>query len=82
MSFFYNPMMLMMLASVFFMVVMPKMLPEDVLKEMEQTQAQMGSGNPMDMLKKAFNGEEGDGDAADTIEDDKRSSSTMKRKKR
>jgi hypothetical protein len=81
MSFFYNPMMLMMLASVFFMVVMPKLMPEDMLKEMEQTQAQMGGGNPMDMLKKALSGEElNDGEASGN--DDDKKSAVTKRKKR
>ncbi len=130
MSFFYNPMFLMMGVSVLLMVVMPKMLPEvralcgglggracpstdapaaqalaasrgsfecvrspcagvcscayaawqDVLKEMETQQAQMGSGNPMDMLKKALAGDNGDGEA----ESDEREppSSAARRKKK
>jgi hypothetical protein len=68
-SLLYNPMLLMMLASVFMMVVLPKMLPEDVRREVEQTQAQMGS-NPLEMLKKMASGE-GFGDEAneDAVED-------------
>jgi hypothetical protein len=86
-SFLYNPMVLMMLVSVFFMVVMPKMLPEDVMKEMEQTQAQMGSGNPMDMLKKALSGEgmageEDDGPSEPSSSSGGGSGAVARRKKR
>ncbi len=81
MSFFQNPMMLMMLVSVFLMVVMPKMLPEEVVKEMEEHQAQMGS-NPMDMLKKVMSGEAMDGGEEEEDDDSRRTAVTRRPKKR